>query len=108
MPAELGRGERILADPGMAVGGDDQVGIGRDLGSHDQLRIGLHHDLDAGGLGGRRQPVLGVVHHHPGDLDAMRLQHVQRRHAEMTGADKGDPHGLPFLWGRGASEFARR
>ena len=39
--------------------------LGRDLGGDDQLGIGLHHDLDAGGLGGRGKPVLGVGHHDP-------------------------------------------
>jgi hypothetical protein len=27
----------------------------------------------------------------------VRLEHVQGRHAEMTGTDKGDPHGLPSV-----------
>ena len=63
-----------------------------------ELGIGLHGDLDSGGPGSSGQPVLGVGHHDPGDLDAVFAQHVQGRHAEMAGADKGDPHGFFRPW----------
>jgi hypothetical protein len=32
--------------------------------------------------------------HDPGDLDAVLAQHIEGRHAEMAGADEGNPHGL--------------
>src|SRR5690348_11980020 len=37
------------------------------------------------------------MHDDARDLDAVRLERVQGRHAEMTGADKGNPHGLPSV-----------
>jgi hypothetical protein len=39
------------------------------------------------------KPVVGVGYHDPDDIDAVLAQHVQCRHAEMTGTDEGDPHG---------------
>ena len=69
-----------------------------DFRSHHELGIGLHGHLDAGGVRRGGQPVLGVGDHHPDDLDAVFSQHVERRHAEMAGADEGNPHdGVPSL-----------
>ena len=46
----------------------------------------------------RCHPVLAVMHDDTCDFHAVRLEHVQGRHAEMTGADKGNP--MTFLpWG---------
>lgn len=92
-PAELAGRQRVLADPGVAVGGDDQIGVGGDLGGHHQLGIGLHHHVDAGGLGGRGEAVIRIGHHHPHDPNAVLAKHVQGGHAEMAGADEGNAHG---------------
>ncbi len=70
-PAEPGGGERILADPGVAVGGDDKVGVGGDLGGDHELRIGLHHHLDSVRLRGRGEAILGIGHHDAYDRDAV-------------------------------------
>src|SRR5262249_14703568 len=52
-------------------------------------------NLDAGGLGRCRKPVLAVMDHDAGDLDPMRLEHVQGRHPEMTGTNERNPHDHP-------------
>ena len=44
--------------------------------------------------GRRGQPVLGVGDHDADDIDAVLAQHIQGRHAEMAGADEGNPHGV--------------
>ena len=90
--SELRRRECLPADAGMAVGRNDQVGTLSDFRSRHELGIGLDGHLDAGGARGGGQPVIGVGNHHPDDLDAVFSQHVERRHAEVTGADKGDAH----------------
>ena len=92
MPPSLAAASASLRDAGMAVGGHDQVGIGRDLRRDDEFGIGLHHDLDSGGLGRGGQPVFAVVDDDPCDLDPVLAQHVEGRHAEMAGADEGNPH----------------
>lgn len=51
--AELIGGQGVLSDPGVAVSGDDEVGVGGNLGGHDQFGVGLHSDVNAGRLGGR-------------------------------------------------------
>jgi hypothetical protein len=76
------------------VRGDDQVGIGRDLPGDHEFRIGLHRDRDSGVAGRGREPVLGVSDDDASDFDAVLAQHVQCRHAEMAGADQGNPHGV--------------
>jgi len=82
----------------MAVCGDNQVGIRCDFRGGDDFRIGLHDDLDSGGLGCRRQPVFAVVNHDSDNVDAALAQHIEGRHAEMAGADEGDSHRLrPWL-----------
>ena len=91
--AEPCGGQRLLGDAGVAVRRHDQVGTRGDLGGHHELGIGLHHDLDPGGAGGGGQAVFGVGDHDPDDVDAVLAQHVQCRHAEMAGADQGNPHG---------------
>jgi len=96
--AEPCSGQCLLADAGVAVRGHDQVGIGCDLGGRHQFGIGLHRHLDTGGLGCGGQPVIAVVDHHPDDIDAAFAQHVQGRHAEMAGADEGNPHGGEVHW----------
>jgi len=58
----------------------------------DDFRVGLYHHLDTGGSGGCRQPVFTVVNDDPRDVDAAFAQHIESRHAEMAGADEGDPH----------------
>ena len=73
--------------------GHDQVGVRRNLLSRDEPGVGLNNNLDSGGLGGAHQSILCVMHDDPGDIDSVLPQHVQGRHAEMAGADKGDPHG---------------
>ncbi len=82
-----------MADPGMAMRGHDQVGTVGDFRGDHELGIGLHRDLDSGGPGRRGKPVVGVGHHDPDDVHAVLAQHVESRHAEMAGADEGDPHG---------------
>jgi hypothetical protein len=77
----------------MAVRGDDQIGAIGNFRGRDQLGVGLHGDLDTGGTGGRSEPVVGIRHNHPDDVDSVLPQHIQGRHTEMTGADEGDPHG---------------
>ena len=72
--------------------GYDQVGIGRDLRGGHEFRVGLHHDLDAGGLRRGRQPVLAIVNDDADDIDAVLAQHIECCHAEMAGTDQGDPH----------------
>ena len=72
--------------------GHDQVGPGRDLGRDDELRIGLYHDLDAGGPRRGGEPVLAVVDDDADDIDPVLAQGIECRHAEMAGADQGDSH----------------
>ena len=79
----------------------DQVGAVGDLGSRDQLRIGLHSDFDTGGAGRCGEPVFGVGNHDACDFDTVFSQHVQRGHAEVAGADEGDPHGRSIRFERG-------
>src|ERR1700753_3020434 len=59
------------------------------------------HPLAPRRVRGGGEPILGVVHHDPDDVDLVLPEHVQGRHAKMAGADKGDPHGRRFLlrWG---------
>ena len=76
----------------MAVRRHDQIGIRRDFGGDHELGIGLHDDFDPGGTRRGGKPVFGVGDHHPDDLDAMLPQHLEGRHAEMAGADQGNPH----------------
>jgi hypothetical protein len=90
--SELCRGKGFPADAGVAVRGHDQIGTISDLRGDYQLVIGLHDDLDSGGTGRRGKPVFGVGHDDPDDLDAMPPQHIKCRHAEMAGADEGNPH----------------
>src|SRR5205085_6089017 len=73
--------------------GDDQVGGVGDLRRNHELGIGLHDDLDPRGTRGRREAVFGIGHHHPHDIHTLLAQHVQGCHAEMPGADEGNPHG---------------
>jgi hypothetical protein len=96
----LCRGKSLPADPGMAVRGDDEIGTGSDFGSRDQFGIGLHHDLDRGRAGSRGEAIFAVSHDHSGDVDLVLPEHVQSCHAEVAGADEGDPHGLPSVIGR--------
>ena len=96
MPPSLRDGQRLLADAGVAMRGHDQVGTLGDFLGHHEPGLGLHHDLDPGGLGCRRQAVFGIGHHDPDDVDPMLAQHVEGGHAEMAGADKGNPHGGSF------------
>jgi hypothetical protein len=90
--SELCHGKGFPADAGVAVRGHDQIGTISDLRGDYQLVIGLHDDLDFRGTGRRGKPVFGVGHDDPDDLDAMPPQHIKCRHAEMAGADEGNPH----------------
>jgi len=101
--SELCRGQRLPADARVAVRRHDQVGAVGDLGSHDEPWIGLHSDFDTGGAGRCGEPVFGVGNHDACDFDTVLPQHVQRRHAEMAGADEGDPHGRSIRFERGTS-----
>ncbi len=93
--AEFRGGKCLAADAGVAVGGDDQIGRGRDFrGGHD-LRIGLHGDLDIRLAGRGRQAIIAIVHHDARDAKTVLMQHVENDHAEMAGADERDPHSLP-------------
>jgi hypothetical protein len=76
----------------MAVGGHDQVGLGRDFRRGHAFRIGLHDDLDPGGPRSGGKPVLAVVNDDADDIDPVLTQRVECRHAEMAGTDQGDPH----------------
>jgi hypothetical protein len=87
-------GQSLFADARMAVGGDDQVAVFSYFRSHDKFRVHLNGNFNAGGAGRGGEPVFGVRNHHPDDVDAAPAQHLQGRHAEMAGADKGDPHGV--------------
>ena len=98
---QLRRGKGSPADARMAVRRHDQVGAASDFGSPNDLRISLHGDFDPGGSGGGSEPVLRVGHDDAGDFHAVLPQHVQRRHAEMAGADEGDPHGYLIRHERG-------
>ena len=98
--AEFRGGQRVLADAGVAVRRDDQVGARGDFGSDHQFWIGLHGDFNSGGFRRRGQPVFGIGHDHPCDLDAVFAQHVQGHHAKMAGADEGDPHAVNPSVGR--------
>jgi len=101
--SELCRGQGFPADARVAVRRHDQVGAVGDLGSHDKLGIGLHSDFDTGGAGRCGEPVFGVGNHDACDVDTVLPQHVQRGHAEMAGADEGDPHGSSIRFERGTS-----
>ncbi len=90
--AKFRGGQRLPGDAGMAVGGYDQVGVGRDFRRDDEFRVGLHHDLDPGGARGRGETILAVVDDDANDIDAALAQHVECRHAEMAGTDQGNPH----------------
>jgi len=59
------------------VRGHDQIGVGRDLRGRDASGIRLYDNLDAGGLGGGRQPVFAVVHDDTHDIGPM-LRNVFR------------------------------
>src|SRR5262249_35808532 len=76
----------------MAVGGDDQVRLWRNLGSHHEPGIGLHHNLDACSLRSSRKTILAVMDHDARDLDAVLAQHIESHTAKMAGADEGNPH----------------
>src|SRR5262249_6924825 len=91
--AEFCRCERLLGDPGVAVGSNDQVRVGGDFRGDDELRIGLHHNLDAGRPGGRSEAVFAVGNHDAYDADTVLPEHVEGGHAEVAGTDKGDAHG---------------
>jgi hypothetical protein len=97
--AEFCGGQRRLADTGVAVRGHDQIGAGCDLRSGHEPGFGLHDNLDPGGLRRSREPVLGIGHDDPDDVDTMLAQHIESRHAEMAGADEGNPHGGPVRLG---------
>src|SRR4051794_37320920 len=76
----------------MAMGSHNQVGSLGDFPSNNELWVGLHHHLDAGGFGGGGEAILGIGDHHPGDVDAVLAQHVKGGHAKVAGADESDPH----------------
>ena len=93
MPPSFAAARASLLVPGVAVRGYDQVSAAGDFRRDDELRIGLHGDFDARGSGGGGEPVVGLGDHHPDDVHAALAQHVQGRHAEMSGSfDKGNPH----------------
>ena len=92
MPAEFCRRQRFLADAGVAVRGDDQIGIGRDFRGRRPVWVGLHDDLDSASLAAAANRSSPSCNDDPGDIDAVLPQHVECRHAEMAGADQGDPH----------------
>ena len=85
-----------IADAGVAMRRHDQVRSPSAISlATTSFGIGLHDHLDPGGLGGPRPPA-GLrrrADHDPDDVDPMLAQHVQGGHAEMAGADEGDPHG---------------
>src|ERR1700720_3284880 len=83
----------------MAVRGHDQVDVVADLRTRNELGTGLHDDPDPRSPRSRRQPVFGIGHHDPGDLDTVLAQHIQCRHAEVAGADEGNPHDIVPSWG---------
>jgi hypothetical protein len=86
--------------------GDDQVGAIGDLRGHDQFGIGLHGNFDTSGTGRRSEAVFAVGHDDPYNVDTAFAQHVQCGHAEMAGADEGNPHGGYFRHG-GTQSFHR-
>ena len=90
--------QRFPGHAGVAVGGDDQIGVGCDFGGDHEFRVGLHSDLDTRGLGRGGQPVFAVVNDDAHDIDPVLAQHVEGRHAEVAGTDKRNPHVLcPWL-----------
>jgi len=71
MPPSFAVAQRLPGDAGVAVRGDDQVGILCDFPGHHQPGIGLYGDLDPGGSGRRGKPVFRIGHDHPDDVDAV-------------------------------------
>src|SRR5262249_34215882 len=95
--AEARLRERFLADAGVSVGGDDEIGPVEDRRSRHEHAVVEDHDIEPCRLARLRQPVVGVRRDHARDLEAFRQQALERCGSEIARTNQRDLHS-PLSW----------
>ena len=97
--AEARARERLVADPGMGVRGDDELGAFGNRVARDDLLVDQHVNRHARGLRRDREPVVQGGDDDRRELDpGLLAQGLEHRGTEVAGADESAFHVGTFLW----------